>query len=784
MATSKAFGARVQRVEDPRFLRGQTTYVEGTSLPDMLCVAFVRSVHAHAHIRGIDARAARELPGVHLVLTGDEAAKLCQPIRVVASSRSRTPSACPAMAHDRVRFAGEIVAAVVADNRYVAEDAAEKIDVDYGVLPAVADAEAGLAEGAPIIHEGWSDNIAFSGSFGSGDVDSVFADAHVTVDASYRMSRRCAAPMEGRAVLASHDPVLDELVVWTSSQMPHMVRTKLAEWIDFPEHKLRVIAPDVGGGFGLKCHIFPEELLVPVLARKLGRPVKWVEDRRENFSASYHAMEETVSVGLALAQDGTLLGMKARFVLDAGAYTSFPWTHTAEPSMAAMACPGPYRISHVRAEAVAVVTNKSTSSVYRGVGLPAANYAMEHTLDLAASRLGMDPMELRRRNLLTSSEFPRISATGYPYDSATPLESLEQALELLDYEKLREEQRVARERGRYIGIGVSSMIEITTFGFDYMRQGGVNQNISAYEAAHVRVDPGGGVTLAVGTHSHGQSHATTYAQLVSSVLGCAVEDVSFVQGDTARTPYGWGTWGSRSAVAGGGAVLRASEQIREKMLRVAGRALEVSPEDLEIADGRVSVRGAPGRSLSFRDVARASVYTADVPDDDEPGLEASFYYKPPTPFANATHIAVVEVDPELGSIDVQRYVVSENCGRMINPMVVEGQIHGGVAQGLGSVLLEAHRYDESGQLLTGSMMDYMLPTATDVPNIEVGHLETPSPVSVGGIKGMGEGGAVAPLAAIANAVSDALVPLVGWKSVETTPITPEVVYRMLQPGEA
>ena len=781
MAVTGAFGARVKRVEDPRFLTGETTYIEGLNLANAWSVAFVRSPHAHARIGAITVEKALKHPGVHRVLTGEEINKICKPIRVEVPPEKFPGSYQPvdfhAIAGGKVKFVGDIVAAVVADDRYVAEDGVDLVEVDYEPLTAVLDAEKAAEQGAPIIHDGLESNVLMAATLEGGDVDGAFKSADVTVNGRFRMNRHCAAPMEGRAVVAHYDPALERMSVWSSSQMPHMVRTKIAEAIDFPEHKIRVISPDVGGGFGLKCHIFPEELILSVLTRELARPVKWLEDRRENLFGSYHAKDEICYAELAMKKDGTILGVKAEFVGDIGAYTSYPWTPVFEPLQAALAAPGPYKIRNVRMDAMAVATNKTTTSVYRGVGLPAAQYTMEHILDLAASKLNMDPAEVRRKNLLRTTEFPYKSATGLDYDSATPLESLDMALEMVGYGAFRKEQAAARKKGKYLRIGISAMIEMTTFGYEYWRKIGW-KSVSGYDSAHLRVDPNGGVVLSVGTHNHGQGHPTIYAQLISDVIGCDVKDVSFIQGDTDNTPYGWGTWGSRSAVAGGGAVIRASEKVRDKILRVAAGLLEVSPSDLELTKGKVGVKGVPSKSITLRDVAQAAVYTADVPADEEPGLEASYYYKAPTPYANSTHIAVVEVDPETGRAKIVRYVVTEDCGRMINPMIVDGQVSGGVAQGIGLAMLEHHQYDENGQILTTSLMDYLMPTATDVPHMEIGHLETPCPISVGGIKGMGEGGTVAPPPAIANAISDAMSVFGGWKTVDRLPVTPEQVYRL------
>ncbi|MGD9764589.1 MAG: xanthine dehydrogenase family protein molybdopterin-binding subunit [Candidatus Binatia bacterium] len=780
MATAALFGASVKRREDPRFLLGATTYTDDLKLPNTVTVAFVRSPYAHAKLKSIDASRALAHPGVLRVITGEETVKLAKPIQVRWGHGKPIFNydfkACDfhALAVDKVRFVGDLVAAVVATDRYVAEDALELVDVEYEPLPAVVDPEEGMKPGAPLVHEEWGDNVRAHTVIENGDVERAFREADAIVKGRFQMNRHCAAPMENRAVLASYDAVENELTMWSSTQMPHMVRTKIAESLDFPESRLRVIGPDVGGGFGLKCHIFPEELVLCLLTKELRRPVKWAEDRRENLLGSYHAKDELCYAELAVKKDGTILGLRATFISDSGAYTSYPWTPALEPIQAAFAVTGPYKISNVRTEGIAVATNKTTSSVYRGVGLPASLYTMEHIIDLAASKIGMDPMEMRRKNILASSDFPYRQPTGPEIDSATPLESLDMALDKAGYAQFRKEQAAARAAGRYLGIGVSCMVEQSGFGTKFWHPLGV-RSVAGYEAAHIRVDPNGGVTLGMGTFNHGQGHATVFPQLAAHVIGCDLKDVRFVQGDTEKTPYGWGTWGSRSAVSGGGAVLKCAERIRDKILRVAANMLECSTSDLEQVNGAIAVKGVPGRSVTLRQVAQAAVYTAEVPEGEEPGLEASYYYDPPAPFSNATHLAVVEVDPETGSVKVLRYIVVEDCGRMINPMIVEGQIAGGVAQGLGLAMLEHLQYDENGQILTTSLMDYLIPSSSDVPDIEYGHLETPSPISEGGIKGMGEGGAVAPPAALANAVADALSPLVGWRAVERLPMSPEIV---------
>ena len=791
MGITQGMGARVQRVEDPRYLRGRTRFLDTLNLPGMLTAAFVRSTDAHARVGRIDTSDAAALPGVHRVLTGEAVNAWCRPIRADRETPGPrgthyAPTDCPVMAGDTVRFVGEILAVVVADDRYVAEDAVEAVLVETDPLPVVADIAAALAPDAPLVHAELADNRHFHSRIESGDVEAAFASADAVVRTEFRTNRHCASPVETRAVLAHTDPVEGRLVVYTSSQMPHLVRTKLADWLSYPERLIRVVAPDVGGGFGLKCHVFPEELIVSALALRLGCPVKWVEDRAENYLAGFHAKEERIDFALAVRADGTILAVDAKFEADGGAYTAFPWTPTAEPAMAASACTGPYRIAALRSEAVAVYTNKSTQSVCRGVGLPIANYALEHSIDRAAARLGLDAAELRRRNLLRRDEFPYRTPAWTVYDSGSPLESLQHALELVDYPALRARQREARAAGQYLGIGISSMIETTTYGRDVLAPAGKSDNVALHEAAAIEVDPNGGVTLRVGTHSHGQSHATTYAQLIAGELGCDVEAVRFVQGDTDATPYGSGTWGSRSAVAAGGAVLQAARSVRAKATQVAAHLLQVRAEDIErTADGAFAVAAGPERRVTLAEVARAAVLETNLPLDLPAGLSATADHSPRSPYTVATHVAVVEVDPDTCGVTLLDYGVCEDCGPMINPMVVEGQIVGGVVQGIGSALFEHHVYDAHGQLATASMMDYLLPTAPGLPRVRMTHMETPSPHSQEGIKGMGEGGAVAPLGAIPNAVSDALRGIVGeWRPITALPITPLRIYELLRDAHA
>ncbi len=781
----KLVGKAVKRVEDGRFLRGAATFVEDVQLPGMLHVAFVRSPHAHARIRRIDASAALRLAGVRRVFTGTDVTGAIKPMGVPPRLDAYPPGAIkdvkwPCLAHGKVRFVGEPVAAVIAESRYLAEDGAELVEIDYDVLPVAVDPEQALAPGAPILHEEFTDNVAVHVTGEAGDVAAAFRDAAVVVGDRFRTNRHFALPMEGRATLAEPDAD-GNLTLWTSSQNPFVVRTRVAEMLGFPEQKLRVITPDVGGGFGMKAIVIPEEALTCFFARELHAPVRWIEDRREHFLAAYHSKDAILDAEMAFAKDGTLLGLRCSVIGDIGAYSADPWPSSLEPMHMAVALPGPYRVRNYAFEVRAVCTNKTTLSTYRGVGQPAAVWVHERLMDLAARRLDIDPAELRRRNLIPPEDFPCTSISGLPYDSCSATQALAKALEMSDYAGFRQRQREARSRGRYIGIGIGNFIEMTTYAGRWAAS--VGYELSPFEAANVRMEPDGGVVVRVGTLCHGQGHYTTWAQVVADELGVGVEDVRVVQGDTHITPYGWGTFGSRSTVAAGGALVGAASQVREKMLRMAGHLMEVDVADLELARGSVRVKGVPSRAMSIRELARSSVFAAwrGLPEGQTPGLEATYYFDPPgLVFSNGVHIAEVEVEIETGRVKIERYLVVEDCGRIINPMIVEAQVAGGLAQGIGNALYEHLLYDDNGQLLTTSLMDYLVATATEVPTVRIGHIETPTPLTEQGFKGVGESGAIGSPAAIANAVADALSPF--GAEVSELPMTPERVWRLAHPS--
>ena len=774
--TGKMVGAQVRRVEDPRFLLGTSQYVDDLDLPNSVALAFVRSPYAHARILSIDVNTAQDRSDVQLVVTGADIAEAIKPLRVVYDpNKAPTHKSCdwPVLAQGKVRFVGEAVAVVVATDRYAAEDAASVIDVEYEPLDPVCDVEQALAADAPLVHEEWGDNVMQTLRVEIGEVAKAFHVADCVVSERLTTGRHMALPMETRGCVVSFERGTDTLTVWSSTQVPHMLRSHLALVLDFPEHHIRVIAPDVGGGFGQKGHLFPEEAVAAYLARRLGRSVKWIEDRRENLSASLHAKQQTVQAELALHQDGTILGIRGRFVSDVGAYSEYPWGSAFEAGHAASSLPGPYKTPAFAFEAVSVATNKTTIGVYRGVGLPIGVLTMERLLDLAAHKLGLDPAEIRLRNMIRKEEHPYTTIIGAEVESGSHRESLQKALDMLGYQACRVEQQQARAQGRYLGIGIGCYVEGTAPSSAAFASMGLD--LGGYESATVRMDVAGTVTVLVGTHSHGQSHETTLAQVAADELGLPLADIRIIEGDTNAVPYGMGTWGSRSAVTGGGAISKASEKLRSKMLRIASRMTEVPDEDLELAAGMIRRKADATPLLPIKELAyRVLVQAGSLPPDEEPGLDATAHYEPPpSTHANATHIALVEVDRDTGKVAILRYIVVEDCGTIINPTVVDGQIQGGVAQGIGTALYEHAIYDENGQFLTGTLMDYIIPTAVDVPQVEIGHIESPSPYTPHGIKGMGEGGAIAPPAAIANAVADALAPF--DVRVNAIPLTPERV---------
>ncbi len=712
----------------------------------MVSLAFVRSPHAHAAIRLVDASTLRRLDGVLGVFTADDLRALARPLQPRLEGDGFTPTAWPALADGRVNFCGEAVAAVVATSGYVAADARELVRVEYEALPVLASIDAALA----------ADRVLFRRRHRQGDVDGAFTNAPLVLCETFEHARCAPSPLEPRGVLADWDG--ETLTVWASTQTPSVIQAALAAVLDLPSTRVRVLVPDVGGGFGLKSHVFPEDVAVAAIARQLGRPVKWMEERRESLAAASQARGQRMDVEVAVGRDGVLLGLRARAVSDGGAYHIYPLTGALEPLGSLGILPGPYRTSVYEYEAVTVLTHKPPLGAYRGVGMTMGAFVMERLLDTVAERLGLDPTEVRRRNLIPREAYPFTSASGMTYDSGDFPKALEQVLGAMDYSGLRREQAAARAAGRLVGIGIACYTEYTGMGAEVFRRRGMS-DVSGIEAATVTMDADGTVSCATSFPSQGQGHATTIAQLVADRLGVPMKSVRVLPVDTLAAPRGSGTFGSRGAVSMAGSAAAAADRLREKLQALAGHLLEASPADVAIEEGQASVRGFPDRAVTLAEVGRLAYWLprGGLPGGLEPGLEATVYFNPPGPtFSGAVHVAVVEVDPDTGRVAIRRYALVEDCGPVINPMIVEGQVHGAVAQGIGEALLERVVYDDGGQLLTGTLMDYALPRADDVPAFEIGHLETPSPLMPGGLKGMGEGGTIGAPAAIANAVADAL----------------------------
>ena len=726
----------------------------------MLALAFVRSPHAAAVVESIDAAAARALPGVTAVLTSDDLD--AQPLAPGLTGQGFVPTAWPALAGTDVQYCGQAVAMVIAESAALAADGRDLVRVVYSPQPPLACIDDALAAGQLLVRR--------TGSHG--DVDAVFAAASLTFSETFTHGRCAAVPMEPRGMIADWDG--DALTVWASSQTPSILRTGLATTLGLAQSRVRVIVPDVGGGFGLKVHVLPEDVAVAAAARCLGRPVKWVEERQENLTAAIHAREGRVTVDVAADDSGRVRGLRARVISDGGAFHIYPLTAALEPLGASSILPGPYRVEAYSWEALAVRTHKPPLGAYRGVGMTMGAFVMERVLDMVAEHLKLDPAEVRRRNLIPPEAYPWMSPSGFVYDSGHFPKALEQALDLADYPALRREQAAARAAGRLVGVGLACYTEYTGMGAEGFRRRGLT-DLPGVEAATLTMEADGSVRCATSFPAQGQGHATTIAQVVADRLGIPMEHVRLVPADTAIAPAGSGTFASRGAVSIHGTVAVAADRIRERLQALAAQQLEAAPADIILADGRAHVHGFPERGVAVAELARLAVFPprGGLPAGQEPGLTATVCFNPPGPtFSGAVHVAMVEIDRETGRVSVQRYVVVEDCGPLVNPLIVEGQVHGAVAQGLGEALLESIVYDAEGQVLTGTLMDYALPRADDVPAFEIGHLQTAAPGMPGGVKGMGEGGTIGAPAALANAVADAVRPL-GVRIV-ALPISPQI----------
>ncbi len=778
-ARPKIIGARVQRVEDPRLLAGQGRFIDDLNLPGTLHVAFARSEHAHARIVATDSADAARMPGVVAVFTAADIVDLMQPIRATSRMADYHATELPVLARDKVRYVGEAVAAVVAESRYLAEDAAEQIVITYEPMGNAIDPVANVEPDAPLLHEDAGTNVIVSRTFVRGDVDEAMDSAPIRVGDTFRMHRKTPTAMENRGYLADYDQGRRALTLHSTSQVPGIVHDALVETLDMPGNRIRVVAPDVGGGFGGKGALYPEEVLVCILARQLGRPIKWLSDRLEDLMTTNQAFDERIEAELACDEEGRILGLRAEVIGDVGAYSIYPWTAAVEPVQVISFLPGPYRVPSYFGRVRAVATSKTPTGAYRGVGRPISTFVMERLVDMAAAKLSLDPLEMRRRNMVRAEEFPYKSASGIVWDRAGFMECLDGVAEAADYGALRQQQAELRTKGRWVGIGLASYAELTGLGSRISVAPGMPVNTGT-ETATIRIDATGAVTAFFGIASHGQGLETTLAQVIAEELGVRVEDVEVVHGDSAVVAHGTGTFASRSTVLAGGAAIMSARAVRGKVMEAASHLLEADTGDMDAADGRVFVKGTD-RSLSFRELARA-VYSemGRLPREVREGieLEATRMYDPYFGTTSpASHLAMVEIDPETYQVAIQRYVVAEDCGRVINPLIADGQVHGGVAQGIGVALMEEVVHDASGQILTASLMDYVVPTAVEIPHMDVLHMETELPDNIGGFRGMGEGGTIGAPAALANAITDALAPL--GLNINELPITPERLFRLI-----
>jgi carbon-monoxide dehydrogenase large subunit len=767
---ASAFGAPLRRREDRRLLTGRGRYVGDIELPRLLHVAFVRSTHAHARVRALDAAAAVTHPGVVAVVTGRDTLVAGRGVWARSALPGYVETEQPLLAWPVVRHAGEALAAVVATDRYTAEDAAGLVAVDYEPRPAAVDALEAMREGAPLVHEAAPRNAILSRRFEHGDVEAALAGAAVVIERAFRTNRQTAAPLEGRGGVAEWNAADGKLTLWAGTQVPHLARHLLAGLLGLAENRVRVVAPDVGGGFGVKAIVYPEDAVLCLLAMQLGRPVKWVEQRRESMQASAHARDHHYAVRAGFERDGRLLALDVRAACNAGAYSVSPWTAGIEALMAGGLLSGPYKLQHYRCDVTAVATHTTPAGPYRGVARPATTFVMERVLDLGARALGLDPVQIRRRNLIGPDDLPYTSPTRLVHDSPSYPVCLDKVVDAIGYEAFRTEQARLRRQGRYVGVGFAVYNELT--GLGQAASAGPRMPFrTGHEGATVRMDPSGAVTVLAGVTSQGQGLETTLAQLVASELAVPVEQVSVVLGDTDVTPFGLGAFASRQAVIGGGAVLRAAGALRDKIVSIAAHVLEAAVEDLALDGGQVAVRGVPGRAVTLSEVARiAHLETQRLPPDLEPGLDATRFYDPIRgTFAAGAQAAIVEVQPDTGVLAIRRFVCVEDTGRVINPLIVEGQVHGAIAQGIGGALLEHLVYDATGQLLTATLMEYALPTAAAIPALETDHVEEPA-ANLAGVRGVGEGGTLGPAAALANAVADALASF-GVEPVEL-PLTP------------
>jgi carbon-monoxide dehydrogenase large subunit len=765
----KWVGRAIRRLEDPALVTGRGRFTADLAATHWL--RFVRSPVAAGKIAKIEAP-----PGALIVTAAD--LKGVKPIRPMLHKFNYKPVGQPILADGVVRFTGEAIAVVVAASEEEAEDIADQVDITIDESKPVIDAREALQAGAPQIHAEAPGNVIVEGVMATPDFDKVWASAAKTVTVNARSHRQNATPMEARAGHAAYDAATGRVTLTCTTQMPHLTRTAIADVLGMPEADLRVIAPDVGGGFGQKMSLPGEYVLLVWLARKLKSAVAWTEDRRENLIAGFHSRDQTIMLQAAFDKDAKLIALKADVVSNIGAYSCFPTTCGVEPLMAMAEMPGPYDFRAYSCRARGVATNTCTMAPYRGVSRPVLTFALERTMNKAATAFGLDPIDIRRRNLI--DKFPYTSVTGLVFDEASYKQTLEMAVKAVDVLAFRARQRQARAKGRYLGIGLATFSERTGYGSSAFAARGA-EIVPGWETVVLSIDPSGFVEARIGSSPHGQGLRTALAQIIADEIGVAPQFIKVIQGDTDNTPYGWGTFASRSLVIAGGASLIAAKKVRAKLITIASHLLEAAADDIVLEDGAAKVAGTD-RTVTIAKMAReAYTQTHKFKGEIEPGLTESGTYDPSGTFSNACHIALVEVDVETGRVVIERYVAAEDAGRIINPMIADGQVHGGIAQGIGNALLEEIIYDETGNILTSTLADYMPPTAHEIPPIELHHMETPSTVSNTKAKGLGEGGAIGPPAAVINAINDALNPF--GVVIDEMPATPQRIRAALRAKE-
>ncbi|HTJ25383.1 MAG TPA: xanthine dehydrogenase family protein molybdopterin-binding subunit [Candidatus Limnocylindria bacterium] len=776
MAFTAMVGARIRRREDPRLITGRATYVDDVKQVGTVYAAFVRSPYGHAKLTRVDLSAAKEHPAVLAAYCGEDlhhvhGLKASLPVAHKMTDLRTPPHWILAL--DEVRFVGEPVAVVVASSAYAARDAAELVAVEYEPLAAVVD-PLQAAAGPPYVHADLGTNVAFTMPFSAGEPGKAFEEADVVIAQRIVNQRVAPVPIEPRSMVANWDAGNRQLTLHSATQIPHLLRTQLSVVLGLPENHIRAIAPEVGGGFGAKLNVYAEEAVVSWLAIQLERPVKYVETRSECFQAMIHGRDQIDDLEIAVKRDGTITGLKLKITANMGAYHQL--LTPVIPTLSLLMAPGCYMIPNIAAEVVGVFTNTMSTDAYRGAGRPEATFFIERAMDLVAQKLQLDPAEVRRRNFIARDAFPHTTATGLTYDSGDYATTMEKALALADYTGLRKKQAELRAQGRYLGIGLSTYVEVCGMGPS------AAMPAAGWDSATIRIEPTGSVTVLTGISPHGQGQETTFAQIVADELGVPIDQITVVHGDTDKVQYGVGTFGSRGTAVGGAALKLAIETIQQKALKIAAFQWEASPHDLEYRNGKIQIKGDPSKTMTTAEAGFLAFMGDHLPPGLEPGLDATRRFEPPNfVFPFGTHVCVVEVDAQTGEVKVLKYLAVDDCGPLINPLIVEGQVHGGIAQGLAQALYEQVVYDENGQLLTGTLMDYAVPHAEQVPHYELDHTVTPTTVNPLGIKGVGEAGTIGSTPAVANAVIDALAPF-GVTHIDM-PLRPEKLWAAMHAAE-